>query len=324
MTLFRDSTISIIKKRAGARKLHFVTFGCKSRIAPQDYTLSKYRLAKQVENTNWFSTITCYDDKSPVLLRYRKSFHGRIAGYGWWKPAILLDIFTKTDPDDIVLYLDAGFNIYKEREKFFLDYLEHTINHNICLFASDPDNYSERLCTKRDLLIHMNMDSEPYYHRHAMSGAFFVTNNDFCKKFLQEFLSFYDNLHFVNNDPSKVPEHPEFYSHHHDQSVFSLLYKKYNISPLMNTSMSWLEKNGPNCAWTADRITDTCMEKLNWSNDIQTLEQIREKVYTKFVSYGAQPAVYDSYYAEYKKLYSKNPPKHLVEENAFLMSRKNK
>lgn len=324
MTLLRNSAIGIVKKYPNTKKIHFVTFGCESKVAPQDYTKSKFRLAKQAENTGWFSTITCYDDRTPVLVRHKKSFFGRVAGYGWWKPAIMLEMFNRTDIDDIIVYLDAGFNIFKEREKFFIDYIEHTLAHNFCAFSSKGTDYTERKYTKRDLLIHMNIDSEQYYHEHAMGGAFIATNNNFCKNIMQDFLSLYDHPHLLDDSLSKVAEHDDFIGHRHCQSILSVLCKKYNIPTLPNTSMSWLAEKGPQSPWTADRITDNCMKKLEWSADIKTLHQIREKVFTKFTSYGAQPEIYDNYYSEYKKLYNKNPPKHLVEESAFLMSRKNK
>lgn len=304
-------------------KVHLVLFGNSNPTHSKGYQKSKFRLAKQAAYTGWFDTITLFSDDSPALQKYNKSCEGFMAGNGWWKPAIVLEVFKKIDKGDIVVYLDAGCNLHKSREHIFKEYIEDTLKHNICALRSGHPNSVdcvERKYTKRDLLAYFNIDNENYYHTQFAGTFFLVVNNEIGNKFINEFLQVYDHPNLVDRSPSVLPEHSDFQHNTECQSVLSALCKKYNIPGKLNTALTWLEPGGPHCPWTADRITDMCMEFLNWTDDILTTEQIREKFYIKATSYGAQPETYDGYKKGIDTL-GITPPQHLVELNSYLKSR---
>lgn len=268
-------SVAILKKRKNAPKLHFVTFGTNA------WEKSKFRLANQAINSQWFSTVNCFSDKDTFLRKHKKSMNGKMAGFGWWKSAIIIEMFKNIPRNDIVLYLDAGFNIIKEKEKKFLTYLEYVLEYGILAFSGQNLDIAEKQFTKRDLLIHLNCDSQHYYSNQYAGGYFFVTNNDFGMKFVQDIYKVYDNMHLANDEPSTLKEYPEFIAHRHDQSILSLIYKLTGLKGMINESETWLLENGPLCPFAADRIADYQMEYLNWPKNAYTLEEIRKLVYKK-------------------------------------------
>lgn len=272
-------SVSIIKRRRNSRKLHLVIFGS------ADRTRTKFRLEKQAIHTGWFETVNCFSDRDLFLQRYNKSMLGRIAGYGWWKPAIILQLLNNIPDNDIVLYLDSGHNIIKECEKKLITYLEYVLEHNILAFflGDGTNNIDEKQYTKRDLLIHLNCDNERFYSNQFASGQLLVVNNDIGKSFIHSFLNVFNDIHLANDEPSKVKEHPEFIAHRHDQSILSLLYKLTGLGGLKDESDTWLEANGPIGPFSADRIADPDLDFLNWPDDTYTVEQIRKLVYKKRV-----------------------------------------
>jgi len=321
--LVTDKNTYMSRRDKMKNKIHLVIFGSNNPSEDKRYDKTKFRLAKQAEHTGWFNTITLFDDKSPALQKYNKSFKEFMAGYGWWKPAIVLEVFKNIDKGDVVVYLDAGCNLHKSKEHIFYEYVEDALKNNICAFRSRPPDsidYHERKWTKRDLLAYLNIDSEKYYHSQFAGTFFLVVNNEIGNSFINDFLEIYNHTNLVDRSPSVLPEHHDFEHNTECQSVLSALCKKYNVTGQLNYSLSWLEPNGPNSPWTADRITDMCMEFLDWTDDILTTEQIREKCYIKSTSYGARPDIYDDYKQALDKL-GITPPQHLVEMNNYLKSR---
>lgn len=267
-------SVSILKKRKNHRGLHFVTFGS------QTYENTKFRLADQAKNTDWFKTINCHSDKDIFLRRYNKSMSGKLAGFAWWKPAIVLELFKNIPKDDIVFYLDAGSNIIKEREKKVIKYLEYVIEHSVLAFSSqNKEDNAEKMYTKRDLMIHLNCDNENYYHSQFSSGHFFVVNNEFGISFMRTYLEIFDNIDLANDTKSLHKEHPEFIAHRHDQSILSLLYKKTGLKGLLDESYSWGLENGPWGPFSSDRISDIVLEYLQWPKEAYTLDELRKLVY---------------------------------------------
>ena len=81
-----------------------------------------------------------------------------------------------------------------------------------------------------DLILHLNMLDNKYLNTQQRQGG----TNMFliCKKtrnFVKEWYNIACNYHLLNNSPSKNKNLNCFKEHRHDQSIFSLLSKKYNL-----------------------------------------------------------------------------------------------
>ena len=54
--------------------------------------------------------------------------------------------------------------------------------------------------------------------------------------FVDEWLRFAAQSSLIDDSPSKAPNYPGFREHRHDQSIFSLLSKKYDIEAFRDIS----------------------------------------------------------------------------------------
>jgi hypothetical protein len=157
-------------------------------------------------------------------------------GFGlWiWKPLILLDALSKYHFAQGAIYIDAGceINLNKKSSKrleyykkmatennfltFELDHLEHDYtNHNVIAnFLPNLPNNSKQIC----------------------ATTFLIANSSYATNFL---ITWYDKMkenNFYNLKPSNNYDTDSLelkhINHRHDQSVFSLLLKSENISPI--------------------------------------------------------------------------------------------
>lgn len=148
-------------------------------------------------------------------------------GFGWfaWKPVVILDALSRCQPGDIVLYTDA--DTYPIAN-FGVLYDECAKRDGMMLFSA-VGCWNDRW-TKRDCLIAMGMD-EPKYRdcQHAVARfMLFQASNQRAIDFLNEWAAYCLDKRCQTFDPSVLaPEHPEFFEHRTEQSIFTLLAHKY-------------------------------------------------------------------------------------------------
>lgn len=201
-------------------KVYFVTFGCDNR-----FKQSRQRLAKEAEATGWFEDIFVYEPK--LLTSYQKSFEGRGAGYWWWKSVIQYLAMQQINEGDFLLYLDAGGYINKHGESLFKQYIEKVSN-NSGFLAWSTDSI-EKNWTKRDLFKLLECDNPEFTESKQIGcGLVIYRKSEWTVSFIDEFVKLSSIQHFINDDSSYHPNYENFMEHRHDQSVFSLLTKKYS------------------------------------------------------------------------------------------------
>ena len=210
--------------------IYLVTFGTKS--YQKDFSLSRCRLENEARDTGWFTDVFNYT--SDDLLSYNKSFTPTGAGYWWWKSVICQICLNKIKKDDILLYLDAGCSINIKGEKRFWEYVADVnsgpgfvgFGGGTPLSEWGGAGATDKMHTKRDLLIDLGCDSPEYTETTQLCGGlFFVKNNKFGNDLINQFVELSNNEHYINNDISLHKEYDEFVGHRNDQSVLSLLIK---------------------------------------------------------------------------------------------------
>jgi len=85
----------------------------------------------------------------------------------------------------------------------------------------------------------MGLDTEPYLSVNQILASFIVCiKNANNIQFFKEWLTYAEDSRIITDDPNVcgLGNYPEFKDHRHDQSILSLLGRKYNITTLPDIS----------------------------------------------------------------------------------------
>lgn len=183
-------------------------------------------------------------------------------GFGWcsWKPYIILDAFSKSAPGDLILYVDADTYPINNLSPIF-DFAQRD---GIVLFeAQGCDN---RRFTQRECFQAMKCDEEKYYSaRHACGRFQCFQNRPLNEAFLKLWMawSLCPDCQFSDTMEMKRAldrgdggnragiQLPEFFRHSAEQSVLTLLAKKWDI-PLHREACQFGWPPGAGCGLPED------------------------------------------------------------------------
>lgn len=150
----------------------------------------------------------------------------RGGGLWLWKPYIILKTLKKLKEEDIVFYCDAGAHFISAAKPLItLAQTEHDI---ICFNVG----YLDRQWSKRDAFVLMDCDSPAYVDTAMRLAGFIVARrSESSLKFFQEYLTYASDWRIVSDAPNTtaLPNYDGFRENRHDQTVFSLLTKKWGF-----------------------------------------------------------------------------------------------
>lgn len=153
---------------------------------------------------------------------------GRGYGYWVWKPYIILTMLKKINQGDFLIYSDASIEIINDLEillKLCLD------NNGLTLFRTCGRKNGEY--TKRDCFYYMDCDKEEFHKANQIMGGFMILQKtNFTQELIREWLYYCQDAKIISDEKNicGLPNLNNFIDHRHDQSVLSLLAKKYNIN----------------------------------------------------------------------------------------------
>lgn len=150
----------------------------------------------------------------------------RGAGYWLWKPLVVKETLKLLKDDDFLLYADSGCAINPEGKNRFSEWLDMADEHGSLSFQMN--HLPEKDWTKMSLAKFMNAT-----HAHMESGqinatVFLIKKNQKNCEMIEEWFDICSQHWTIDDTPSDIPNSSSFKDHRHDQSVFSLLRKKYN------------------------------------------------------------------------------------------------
>ncbi len=153
----------------------------------------------------------------------------RFAKYGLWRPYLIQDALKKIEAGDYLFYLDSGAFFIKSVELLIRE-MKRDKQYIMCFDIPTL----ERQWTKRDVFVYMKADIPSITNTpQRMSGMFLVKK---CKKSVEFFDKFVDiaekmpSLFTDGENKLGFDNYPEYIENRHNQSVFSILTKKYGIS----------------------------------------------------------------------------------------------
>jgi len=206
----------------------FITFG-----SHDHYLDAGHRLINQAKQMNIFSETILY---SAEYLQTDHQFwanHGTFIstnkrGYGYWlwKSYIIKKTMENMADNDILLYLDCGCELGLNRKDKLLECINIVKNDKIV----GTTTCVERDWNKMDLIEKLGMNKSEYLdtaQRQGGTNLFLV-----CKEtrlLVNEWYELCCDYHNIDDSASILPNFECFREHRHDQAIFSLLTKKYNI-----------------------------------------------------------------------------------------------
>lgn len=166
----------------------------------------------------------------------------RGAGYWLWKPYIIHNALHKVSDGDVVIYSDSGASVIADLSPLI----------NICVSreglvffqvhnqdGKDGGIHINRRWTKRDCFVLMQADREEFYNSGQIAGSpqFYIKNKKNIH-FVEEWLSFCVDPRILTDAPNNcgLDNLPEFIDHRHDQSILSILVKKYGLEVFRDPS----------------------------------------------------------------------------------------
>lgn len=211
--------------------IKFISFGGPSK----NYHRAVNRITNEAKMTKLFTEVKGFTD---LDLKNDKEFwpiHGKFLennkrGYGYWiwKPYLIKKTLDSMNENDILFYADAGckFELNKENN-FLIERINHIKKEKKIIGTFTCPEIS---WTKMDLIKYLEMEDKLSGRQHSAGAIMFIKTHEITK-FVNEWwrIATLDNYHYVDDTPSKIKNTHHFKEHRHDQSIFSLLTKKYNL-----------------------------------------------------------------------------------------------
>ncbi|MFH0808033.1 MAG: hypothetical protein V1888_00215 [archaeon] len=242
-----------------------------------------------------FDRVIEYSPKDIDKKFYEKNKHIltqlRGGGYWLWKPYIILKTLMRGDVKngDYIFYADSG--------SYFIDKIDYLVDlsrkHRQDIMPFSYYNADiEKARTKRDAFILMGLDSKKYIDTPQRGPGFILLRkSELSIKFFKEFLNYAQDERIITDIPSKLKkDYPEFIENRHDQSIFSLLSKKYDLKVFRHPFEVYRKRPSffigeyPNIVTLTRKNNRTILEKIQYqkacsNNDYDFINNIITKVY---------------------------------------------
>jgi hypothetical protein len=217
--------------------LHLTYFG------DDTFSLGKQRIKRQAENFNIFKSIQefgetdlntthseFWNECKKYMMQQRIGGGQRYYGYYACKSYFILEALKNIPRNHVLLYIDSGCELNRNGVERMKEYYDECSKSNGVFFSLD---YPEIQWTKMDTYRRIMIDND--FHittRQIISTAFFLKNTKKVRDIVKEWLNICleNKGHFLNDDLSNLPNDKIFVENRHDQSILSLLIKKYSTS----------------------------------------------------------------------------------------------
>ena len=206
-----------------------ITFGGGS----QEYREAAVRLGKQAIGVKLFNKVVAFTDESLKSDKYFWERHGEFIeknkrGYGYWlwKPYLIKRMMEEMNEGDILVYADAGCEIDEGKREILSSYMERVKKDIIISGKAGGEIY----WTKMDLYVELGMLESRYVNSgHRIATSIIMLVNEKTRELVGRWYELCSNYKLVDDSESVYKNFKYFVQHRHDQSIFSLLTKKYEL-----------------------------------------------------------------------------------------------
>ena len=201
--------------------VHLITFGDGSK----EYIDAAQRLIRESNNFDSIDHRRSFGLKD-LGVEYEKLFKESVRfspkglGLFAWKPFLISQELASIDENDILIYMDSGFELNVKGIHRFDDYLSITSEQQALTFELQ---HPQRYWTKRSSVL-TESHQEHKYRNQIAAGIIFLKKTKLTKKFCDDWLwiSSYNGGETLEDPQPLERQISGFKSHRHDQSTLSL------------------------------------------------------------------------------------------------------
>ncbi len=213
-------------------KIYLLTYG------DNGFYLSKKHLVHLAEQSGLFYKVVSMGPRD-LDLSFKKKYKNILniskgGGFWLWKYEIIKNLINQINKDDIVVYCDAGASLNTSDKAIsrFNEYIEILKETSISQLRMKCENhFIEKNYTNKKLFDYFNIDlnSEIANTTQLQAGHQFYKKCDETSHYFQEYQNLIDfDVDLITDLYSSEVQIDSFVEHRHDQSIFSLLSKKYS------------------------------------------------------------------------------------------------
>lgn len=151
----------------------------------------------------------------------------RGAGYWLWKPLLILQSLLEANDGEVVMYADTASTFIADAAPL----LELAERQDVVGFALNGQGLQEFQWTKRDAF--RILGAEGLQKTQQVATSFVIVRRSIASlSFISQWLTYAQDARALTDDPNVLggDNYPGWRDHRHDQSLFSLLHKKWNLT----------------------------------------------------------------------------------------------
>lgn len=209
-------------------KIVFITFGGPT----VNYHNAVKRICKEASDFELFNEVYGYTEKD---LQQNAQFwekHGQFItnnqrGYGYWiwKPYLIQKKIEELNYGDFLIYADAGCKINKNGKQRFFEYID-ILNNDINQYGilSFQMLHLEKMYTKTAIFNWFNVDDNIINSGQCIGGIQILKKTDHSVNIINKWV---ENMNYNLINDNIQNEKNYFIENRHDQSIYSVIVKKY-------------------------------------------------------------------------------------------------
>ena len=173
------------------------------------------------------------DIDTDFYVKHQQHFRDKRGfGYWIWKSYLVFEILKLINNNDILVYADAGCTMNMFAIHRFNQYLNivNSSQYGILSFELDV---LEKTYTKMDLFEYLGLNTDKFLNSKQIIATTFILKK--CNHTINLINEWYNTAciyNLIDDSPSILKNDDSFIEHRHDQSIFSLIAKKYGTEIL--------------------------------------------------------------------------------------------
>jgi hypothetical protein len=206
--------------KQGGYVISFISFG------DSKYLNSLQRIKQEALSSLFFESVEIYNENDlPKEIKHFCDHNPRGYGYWIWKSYLVNKKIKEIREDDILIYCDAGCTINRDGKQRFDDYIQMIKNNEFGILSFQM-THLEKNWTKEDVFKHFDA------YDLADTGQLVATviilrKNQHTSKIVDLWCETCINNKSLIDDSINLKNIYTLYDHRHDQSIFSIIRKKY-------------------------------------------------------------------------------------------------